>query len=130
MTFFSKEFTKNFGRRKFKGVSRYFQGGSRKFQWPFKQVLRRFQESVKDVLRVFLGSLNGSSRVFQGSFKKMFKVFQISLMLHVTHRSYPSRRRACFLQRTEIHAQILNNQFCTILGSLDICKQNGTFVIG
>jgi len=38
----------------------------------------------------------GVSRVFQGSFKKTFKVFQKSFMLHGTHRSFPSRRRACF----------------------------------
>ena len=38
----------------------------------------------------------GVSRVFHESFKKTFKVFQESFMLHGTHRSFPSRRRACF----------------------------------
>ena len=38
----------------------------------------------------------GVSRVFQGSFKKTFKVFQNSILLHDTHCSFPSRRRACF----------------------------------
>ena len=58
-------------------------------------VLRWF----KGVSRVFLGSFKGVSRVFPkvfyGSFKKIFKVFQRSFMLHGTHQSYPSRRRAC-----------------------------------
>ena len=35
-------------------------------------------------------------KVFQGRFKKTFKVFQKSFMLHGTHHSFPSRRRACF----------------------------------
>ena len=51
-----------------------------------------FQGSLK-----FQGCFEGVLRVFQGSFKKTFKVFQKSFMLHGTHRSFPSRRRACFL---------------------------------
>ena len=50
-----------------------------------------FQGSLK-----FQGCFEGVLRVFQGSFKKTFKVFQKSFMLHGTHRSFPSRRRACF----------------------------------
>ena len=45
--------------------------------------------------RKFHGYFKGVSRVFQ-SFKKTFKVIQKSFILHGTHRSFPSRRRACF----------------------------------
>ena len=60
-----------------------------------------FRESFMDeeVSRIFLGCFlifEGVSRVFQGSFKKTFNVFQKSFMLHGTHRSFPSRSRACF----------------------------------
>ena len=43
----------------------------------------------------FFMIFKGVSRVFQGSFKKTLKVFKKILMLHDTHRSFPSRRRAC-----------------------------------
>ena len=41
--------------------------------------------------------LEGVFRVFQASFKKTFKLFQKRFMLHGTHRSFPSRKRACLL---------------------------------
>ena len=34
--------------------------------------------------------------MFQESFPKKFTAFQRNIMLHSTHRSYPSRRNACF----------------------------------
>jgi len=46
--------------------------------------------------RKFQGCFKGVSRVFQGSFKKTFKVFQKKFHVHGTHRSFPSRRRACY----------------------------------
>ena len=88
----------------FKKVSRVyhesFKGVSWKFQGCFKGDLSRmFQESLKDVSRKSKGCFEGVLRVFQGSFKKTFRVFQKSFMLHGTHRSFPSRRRACFSHR-------------------------------
>ena len=65
-------------------------GVSRKFQGSFKNFSRKFRSLM------FRGCFKGVLRVFQGSFKKTFKVFQKSIMLHGTHRSFPSRRRACF----------------------------------
>ena len=74
------------------------------FNGCFKEVSRMFLghfkglSSFKGVLWKFhgRGSFKGVSRVFQESFKKTFKVFLKSSMLHGTHRSFPSRRRACF----------------------------------
>ena len=43
-------------------------------------------------------------RVFQGGFKKTLKVFQKNFILHGTHRSFPSRRRACY-SRKGIHSK-------------------------
>ena len=62
-----------------------------------------FHESLmeEEVSGIFQGCFmifKGVSRVFQGSFKKTFKVFQKSFMLHGTHRSFPSRRRACWFK--------------------------------
>ena len=51
---------------------------------------------VKYVSLKFHGCFQSNSKLLQGSFKKILKVFQRSFMLQVTHRSYPSRRRACF----------------------------------
>ena len=58
-----------------------------------------FQDSLKGASRKFKGCFKGVLRVLrmiQGSFKKTFKVFQINFILDDTHRSFPSRRRACF----------------------------------
>ena len=69
--------------RRLKGVSRQSQRHS-------KEVSRVFKESVKCVLRNFKQKV---SRVFQNvSIKFCFAI----LFLHESHRSYPSRRRACF----------------------------------
>ena len=78
-----------------------FKGVSRKFQGCFIKVSKMFHKSFKDeeVSRKFRRCFmifKGVSRVFQGSFKIAFKVFQKSFTLHGTHRSFPSRRRACF----------------------------------
>ena len=86
----------------FKGVSRKFQGAKKKFQGCFKEVSRVFHESFKEVevsriFHDFQGCSGSVSKVFQESLKKTFRVFQKSLMLHVTHCSFPSRRRACYL---------------------------------
>ena len=53
-----------------------------------------FHESFleEEISWIFQGCFmifKGVYRVFQGSFKKSF-------LLHGTHRSFPSRRRACF----------------------------------
>ena len=55
-----------------------------------------FHESFmeEEVSRMFQGCFiifKGVSRLFQGSFKKK------SFMLHGTHHSFPSKRRACFI---------------------------------
>ena len=73
----------------------------KEFSGCFKEVSRVFDESFmeEEVSRMFQGCFiffKGVSRVFQGSFKTTFKVFQKSFMLHGTHCSFPSRRRACF----------------------------------
>ena len=84
--------------RKFQGccknISRVFlrrlKGVSRQSQRHSKEVSRVFKESVKCVLRNFKQKV---SRVFQNvSIKFCFAI----LFLHESHRSYPSRRRACF----------------------------------
>ena len=56
------------------------------------------EEKVSRMFQVCFMIFKGVSRVFQRSFKKTFKVFQKSFMLHGTHRSFPSRRRACFIK--------------------------------
>ena len=108
----------------FKGVSSIFQGSfkgaSRKINWcsekPLKKiqgrfkvsktnsksVLWEFQRRVKKVSRVFKESVRCVSRKFhkksQGCFKNVSMKFCFSiLLLHGSHRSYPSRRRACLL---------------------------------
>ena len=65
-----------------KGVS----GG---FHESFKSVPKKFQEEFKSFNRALV-------RVFQGGC-----VIESSL-LHVTHRSYPSRRRACLLTSSTV----------------------------
>ena len=63
----------------------------------FKMV---FQGSFKVVLRKFQGCLK-KSRVFQECFNEVF--FAI-LLLHGSHRNYPSRRRACFYHNLYLRA--------------------------
>ena len=69
------------------------------------RVQRKFQGSFKDVLRKFQGCLKKVSGVFQENFIKMshgcFKNVSMKfcftmLLVHGSHHSYPSRRRACF----------------------------------
>ena len=60
---------------------------------------------------MFLCSFKSVSKVLQGSFKKILQVFQRSFLLHVTHRSYPSRGRACYVSIENLefgHVQISN----------------------
>ena len=62
-----------------------FQGSLRQFQRCFREVSRAFKERVKCV-----------SIKFQGCLKNvLMKLCFVILLLHVSHRSYPSRRRAC-----------------------------------
>ena len=69
---------------------------------------RVFQESFKWVSKVFKGSLMGVSKMvpsvfqenfnkkFQGRFKNVSMKFCFAILFsHGSHRSYPSRRRAC-----------------------------------
>ena len=94
--------------RKFQGcfteVSRVLwersKGVSRKFQWCFRKVAWMLHESFK---------------VFQGSFMKTFRVFQNSFMLHGTHRSFPSRRRACFCLNDQAYNCLIHlRDNCTV----------------
>ena len=76
-------------------------GVLREFYWCFKEVSRVFlenftEEEVSIMFQWCFMIFKGVSRVFHGSFKKTFKVFQKNFILHGTHRSFPSRRRACF----------------------------------
>ena len=70
------------------------------FQWGCKW---GFEGSIKGISRMFQGSFKGVSRMFHGSFNDVLRKFQgclkivSSVLLHGSHRSYPSRRRACFL---------------------------------
>ena len=83
----------------FKSVSRVIQEG---FKSHIKEVsmgvsrgVERFHRSFKDISRKFFKCLiefKGLVRVF-----KCCYVFK-SLSMSITHRSYPSKRRACFLQ--------------------------------
>ena len=112
----------------FNCVSRIIQGCFNKV-WSFKGVLRNFQGCFKKVSRVFHRSFKGVSwnfhesgsfmdvtsdswfsRVFpecvkavlikfQWSFNNIFKVSKKSFMLHGTHCSFPSKRRACWIIR-------------------------------
>ena len=70
-----------------------------------KRVSREFQGSFKDILRKFPRCFREESSVFQENLKKKTSsVFQrvltkfcfAILILHGSHRSYSSRRRACF----------------------------------
>ena len=73
-----------------------FKGVTRVLQVCFKSVSRVYPGGVKDVSRKFKDKLSGVYNMFQA----LLRVFQgcsvsESLLLHATHRSYPSRRRAC-----------------------------------
>ena len=63
-----------------------FQGLLQNSQVSFKSVSRKCKDKFLGVSNMFQALL----RVFQG-----FSVFES--LLHVTHRSFPSRRRAYFL---------------------------------
>ena len=67
----------------------HFKGTSRQFQKRFKQVSRVFEESIKCVSRK-------SKKKLQGCFKNVSrKCCFVSLLLHGSHHSYPSRRWNC-----------------------------------
>ena len=88
----------------FREISKVFQEcftrDSRRFQKPLSAGLR---ESFNKVSRIFHRSFKEVSRKVSKclvEFKALVSVFQCcyvfeSLSLHITHRSYPSRRRAC-----------------------------------
>ena len=87
---------------------------SREFEGSFKDVLRKFQGCLKKVSSVFLALTlpkiqNFNMRSLFSKFKNFSRVFKESVkcvsrkfhkkLLHGSHRSYPSRRRACFLKK-------------------------------
>ena len=80
-----------------------FKGASRASKRCSKGVSRDFQGSFKDVLRKYKGCLRKVSSVFQENFKQSFKdvskmfneVLLCKFVLHGSHCSFPSRRRAC-----------------------------------
>ena len=80
----------------FKGVSRKFQGRLKGFCVSFKSVSRVFYESfmeeeVSRVFHDFQWCLESVSRKFQENFQAVSKKCHVG-----THRSFPSRRGACF----------------------------------
>ena len=87
----------------FTGVScqRCFKCVLKKLQGYFKSasnvVERKITKCSKEVSSLFQRNSNNVSIVFQSSFKGVSRKFCF-LILHGTHRSYPSRRRACFYQ--------------------------------
>ena len=81
-----------------------FNDDSRELYGHPNEVQSVFQDSFIDILRKFQGCLIKVSSVFQenckfqGCFKNVSMKFCLTnLMLHGSHRSYPSRRRACFI---------------------------------
>ena len=68
---------------------------SRAFQGSFKGVLRKLKWYLKKVSSVF-------SENFKQSFNSVSKIFNkilfCNFVLFGSHRSYPIRRRACFLK--------------------------------
>ena len=93
----SRKFHENFKgvSEKIEGVSGNLKGVSGKFQGCLKSISRVIEDSIKKNLRCFV-------RVIQ-----CCSVFE-SLLLHITHRSYPSRRRVCYrlkgpIKLMEIH---------------------------
>ena len=69
------------------------------FQRYFIGVLRVFKEITRvtkgKITRVTKGNFEHVSMRFQGYFMEIVSVFQECFILHITHHSYPSRRRAC-----------------------------------
>ena len=64
-----------------------------------------FKESVKCVSRKY-------HKKYPGCFKKVSIKFCFAfLLLHGSHRSYPSRRRACFPRKLADKVQTLNGKF-------------------
>ena len=82
----------------FKGVWMMFQGSFKVVTWKVEGCSwrpRKLQWYFKKVSSVFL---ENSIEKFQGCFKNVSMNFCFAvLFLHVSHRSYPSRRRVCFL---------------------------------
>ena len=93
----------------FKGVSRKIKGCSKR---PSRAIQVRFKGIEKKFKEFFIGVFMAVSRVFKDSVKCVPKKIQIKfqefsrmfqwrfvfalLLLHGSHRSYPSRRRSCF----------------------------------
>ena len=80
------------------------------FKSASKVVERKFQKCSKDVSRLFQGNFNNVSKVFQSGLKGVSRMFCF-LILHGTHRSYPSRRRVCSPRKGKIFKQL----FCSYI---------------
>ena len=78
-------------KRALKKLQGYFKSA---WKESFKCVPRKFPKCPKQVSRLFQGNFNNVSKVFQSNFKGVSRKFCF-LILHGTHRSFPSRRRAC-----------------------------------
>ena len=64
------------------------------FQGCFKEVLRLFK-----VLRGVTSDHETNNKKFQGSFRNVSRKFCFAILfLNGSHRSYPSRRRDCFMK--------------------------------
>ena len=68
----------------------------------FKGTLRIFKRSSKGVSSEFKGSFKDISWMLQRCLKKVPSFSFAILLVHGSHRSYPSRRRACFGPETDI----------------------------
>ena len=97
----------------FKSVSRVFQRSFKEVLWKFQRCFKKVQRCFKKVLWVLQVNFKDLYRSFKEvsrkflkcliEFKALMRMFQgcsvfLSLVLHVTHRSYPIRRRACLPQ--------------------------------
>ena len=86
----------------FKVVSRIFQGCFKKVSWVIHESFK--EEEVSRMFQGFFIIFKGIPRVCQWRFKevsrKLSRCFKKCFMLHGTHRSFPSRRRACSLHPT------------------------------
>ena len=60
-----------------------------------KYVSKEFQRRFKEVSRVFKESVKCVSRKFHKKYQESLNEVYFALLLHESHRSYPSRRRAC-----------------------------------
>ena len=107
----------------FKGVSRSFQRNSKvvsrkviddswelsgylkKFKWYFKCFSMQFQKVWKEVSRNF----KTVASVFQENFNVSMKFCFPTFFLHGSHRSYPSRRRACWTSYEQIMKRFLRS---------------------